>query len=383
MATSCEAMPFSRSGSEFGQTKATALPTQHAASGRRSALCITGQLRALPLAYCSWQQTVFPALLAGGAEVDIFLVTSNSSSFRAWEMFARSLNPVETYVARDFAFNSSTRQHDLWTVHEAPSRLVSFNVNRLPIWRSRHNEPVLIQQWQHSKCAKLIRQHEQRVGASYWKVARMRTDVVFHRSHKDKVPAGRMHGCVPGNEEEDAAGKNWVILSDFFLLGSRNASLAMMDGLEWLAKVGAKTMKRVQEVWYGVVMPAARRAIKIDYQAFAMELLSGADRPKYAFNKTWDELQLSHNMSAWQRMPPKGQMRVVVCASSFAKLDIVRLAHEHLHGHPLWSPPPHALLVKPRQVLTLPFTCLRFAWPVHRFKSTSSNTPFFHSHRAC
>ena len=59
---------------------------------RRTAVCIVGQLRALPIAFLNWQRGVlFEMLQVGGVALDFFVVTSKSNSYIVWEAFLEVL----------------------------------------------------------------------------------------------------------------------------------------------------------------------------------------------------------------------------------------------------------------------------------------------------
>jgi hypothetical protein len=86
-----------------------------------TAICVTGQLRGLPVAWLNWASgPLFRALTADGSQLDLYFVTSNTSSFRVWLPFVESLQPIDVVVA-DPHFSFIKRQDEKWAVREKVS----------------------------------------------------------------------------------------------------------------------------------------------------------------------------------------------------------------------------------------------------------------------
>ena len=86
-----------------------------------TAVCITGQLRGLPAAVANWRNGPLFRVLPS-ADRDLFLVTSNSSSFRVWLRFVKSeLSPVGMTVVGELAsFVNDHARSNVWA-HRADS----------------------------------------------------------------------------------------------------------------------------------------------------------------------------------------------------------------------------------------------------------------------
>ena len=144
-----------------------------------TAVCITGQLRGLPAAVANWRNGPLFRVLPS-ADRDLFLVTSNSSSFRMWLRFVKSeLSPVGMTVVGELAsFVNDHARSNAWT-HRADSSGLQFNLAALPKYRDGKHATSLVQQWQLGECLRLIRRREAERGAPYALAARVRADGIF------------------------------------------------------------------------------------------------------------------------------------------------------------------------------------------------------------
>ena len=148
--------------------------------GGRVAVCLTGQIRALPLAFLNWQHGPIGDLLkAGDMRLDLFMVTSNTSSLRFWRTFVHSLRPVEVAVVQKYTIAWFPKHRaPSWAFQEADG-VVKLNPSVFPSISDHKVLTALIQHWQLQKCAELIRRRERATGVRYARAARLRTDVVY------------------------------------------------------------------------------------------------------------------------------------------------------------------------------------------------------------
>ena len=164
------------------------------ASKNRAAVCITGQLRGLPVAVLNWQMgSLFRLLRAGGLALDIFLVTSQSNSFDTWWPFVQSqLRPVRVAVLNPtMAFNRTSSMSEGWAVRNLSSH-VQFNLDAFPWFENHKYGTVLVQHYQMDWCRTIIAEQEQRVThVPYQRVARLRSDLIF--SGLPKVWGGKFY----------------------------------------------------------------------------------------------------------------------------------------------------------------------------------------------
>lgn len=164
----------------FGAVSLAApLRPRPAASTLGVAVCLTGQLRGLPVAVLNWRAaSLLDVLRAGGLDLDFFVVTSNSSSYATWAPFVASLRPERVItVAPAIRFNR-TAATDRWA-HRLVDGTLEFNLHRYPWVRHHKYGTVLVQQWQLAQCREAILEREAATGGLYSRVARLRTDVVF------------------------------------------------------------------------------------------------------------------------------------------------------------------------------------------------------------
>jgi hypothetical protein len=147
-------------------------------------VCLTGQLRSFPAALVQWRAGPLFGFLRSLGEIDWFVVSSRSVSFRDAEnqRLLRSLHPVATHAVEAVAFESSGGN---WSVRETADRRVRINVASRDWLRASvrdapdpHARSHLLQLWQLRKCAELITQHERVRGVRYDALVRMRPDLV-------------------------------------------------------------------------------------------------------------------------------------------------------------------------------------------------------------
>ena len=82
-------------------------PPTDPANKKRAAVCVVGQLRSLGVVYMNWEDgPFFQVMRHGEVDLDLFVVTSASSSFELWADFLKSMKPVSTVVATRMSFVS-------------------------------------------------------------------------------------------------------------------------------------------------------------------------------------------------------------------------------------------------------------------------------------
>lgn len=147
----------------------------------RVAVCFTGQLRALPLAYLSWHSGgLLNVMQSGGAALDLFAVVSLSESHIAWRPLLDSLEPVRTVELHGHIIVDKPLSP--WAYREdgtGAALVVMFNLARLPTYSDGKHGSSLLQHWSMHKCRQIVKEEEYRLGAHYLRVARLRTDVVI------------------------------------------------------------------------------------------------------------------------------------------------------------------------------------------------------------
>ena len=164
----------------------------------RVAVCVTGMIRGFPVAFLNWKLgSLLRLLKVGGLGIDMFFVTPNTSSLRAWGPFIESLRPIRVVAYKPSAVFHSKAGEESWSVREVDGQL-HFNLARYPSFVPKYSHSgkhgsVLIQQWQLGVCQRMIIEHEQATGIQYRRAARFRTDSVFSglaRAMRSAVPEG-------------------------------------------------------------------------------------------------------------------------------------------------------------------------------------------------
>ena len=116
-------------------------------------------------------------LLRTVGEHDLFLVTSNSSSFGVWWPFIQGelqltdmtvVGPLVTFCHRPGGQSFSSSDTGL-----------HFNLAAFPTYSDGKHGTSLVQQWQLERCRRLIERREAARGAPYALAARVRTDGLF------------------------------------------------------------------------------------------------------------------------------------------------------------------------------------------------------------
>jgi hypothetical protein len=263
----------------------------------RTALCVLGQLRALGFSYVTWQSALMPFLQSSNHEVEFFVVTSSSKSYRVWSKFLQSMQAVNIVVVNNITFLDDQTlpwayQEDTGGSGSSSETLnLNFNLAKFPrkikkeaekidsyliqvkIYRLLDSYLILIcQHWQMSKCRSLILEYEAKSNIKYNRVARIRTDLLMlpnvqrgaRRKWRSPVPIScfkpKFQGpaCWSHNKqggkrvvehcektiqqcESSTTDQNqWVHLervSDFYVLGSRNIMIEqVLTGLDWLSQ---------------------------------------------------------------------------------------------------------------------------------------------------
>ena len=194
---------LSRTGPQPSDVVAAHSPFGSRTGARRAAVCITGQLRALPITYLNLVRGPLLSLLsAHDAAVDVFLVTSNSSSFATWEQFVASLNLSDLAVVGP-QVRFVREWPATWSHRESASTGLAFNLAAYPRYTDKKHATSLVQQWQLQKCRELITRHESRTGVRFTLAARIRTDAHF---------SAQLYGAPISNRSEghDTARKWWL-----------------------------------------------------------------------------------------------------------------------------------------------------------------------------
>jgi hypothetical protein len=258
---------------------------------KRAALCVVGQMRTFPLACSNWQEHLVPIMETGDTELDLYVITSNSSSYQLSEGILDSLplagkivvtnvnflfRPAETWAWRD---RKDTATKMPGSPAAAQPSIVEFNMANFPQGRisERDKEDTfLIQNWQEAKCKEMILQAEKKHQFKYLRVARMRTDSLFvlgasgckvegppescfavgvERSERAgrcisamaAFKAKRVSACQRGVSQSESKKQPWVIKTGDTPVGSRDEILnKAFVGLE---KLSAKINRNSTHSW--------------------------------------------------------------------------------------------------------------------------------------
>jgi hypothetical protein len=172
---------------------------------KRAAICIVGQMRSFPVAFVAWQESLFPLLKTAGTALDLYVITSNSSSFSESAGILSSLPLAGKVVVSEASFLH--RPAEDWAWRDRPTTessmlpgtmlsVLEFNTAKFPEGpgdEAEKRDTYFIQNWQVAKCKEMILRQEAKFEFKYKRVARMRTDVLFHSTHEHievKVVAG-------------------------------------------------------------------------------------------------------------------------------------------------------------------------------------------------
>ena len=227
-------------------------PIEGTGSGR-VAICLTGQIRSLPISLLNWERTaLLRRLQAGLAGTDWFVVTPNSSSYRLWSRMIASLAPLQTFVY-DERISFEGGNHTPWPFLEDGTRL-RFNLARLPQFADGKSMTGLTQLYQMHKCARLIEAHE-KITQKYARVVRLRTDVV---SAPGLIHLGPIATCVAQGPSpicrnmsqqtdglildclQEAMSANWTVHSDFVTVVPRADMAPFFNILDNLIELGPR-----------------------------------------------------------------------------------------------------------------------------------------------
>ena len=119
-----------------------------------NAVCLTGQLRSLPIARANWVAGPLRRVIG---EHDLFVVMSNSSSFRAWSSLLASLHPIAVEVIEHVAL---LRSPSAPPIQRHTNGTLALNLARFANISLAHgrdrNAMWLLQFWQMSECARMI-----------------------------------------------------------------------------------------------------------------------------------------------------------------------------------------------------------------------------------
>ena len=150
-----------------------------------SALCITGQLRSVPLAHQNWVSGPVYRLLSGpssllssGNSIDTYVVTSQSNSFSVWtDWMNKTLRP-QSVLATSVGFDMLDVPAEQWT-HRLNGTRLQFNLRHM---RGVHGlkklDAQLVQLAHAWHCVSLVEEGEQKLQKRYATIVRIRSDVV-------------------------------------------------------------------------------------------------------------------------------------------------------------------------------------------------------------
>ena len=241
--------------------------TEHAA------LCVTGQLRSAPLAHQSWSNGPLFRVLATvphRRSVHTYVVTSHSNSFSVWQKWMkRTLRPKAVLVT-SVSFDLLHEADAPWTHRlDANKSRLQFNMGRLPKG-GRKVDATLLQLAQAWHCAGLVERGERTLNVRYALIGRIRADVVVGaqlwptrlQAWAESPPLGRgggtpaLKGCASVDGAIDFAARedavvdrciaesdqspSWLVHAEWFDIGSREAMLRLLKGLDKLAIAAAR-----------------------------------------------------------------------------------------------------------------------------------------------
>ena len=210
-------------------------------------------MRGYHLSRLNWRMGSYvAALLAGSEQVDWFLVTSNTTSYRWYRQHVEPEDGgfVQTHVTT--GCQRYMRANESWTWRDAGDAL-EFNINRFPYLHASLHGTLLVQHWQLWKCREMILAREMvilaRGGFTYDRVVRLRTDVVFgdevFRGSEDTRAAQRAAWYQTLRQPPRP---QWAVLHDWVLAGSREAMLdVVLAGLMHMQGIGK--LQGLQQIW--------------------------------------------------------------------------------------------------------------------------------------
>jgi hypothetical protein len=317
--------------------------TRDTAVKKRAAICMVGQMRSFPVAFAQWRDYLFPLLRTGGAEIDLYAITSNSSSLVESARILNSLPLAGKSVVSKIAFLH--RPDEDWAWRDRPTNAASllsgtalavleFNTAKFPEGpgdEAEKRDSYFIQLWQVAKCKEMILEQEVKFKFKYERVARMRTDVTFvpseghgHPTPVTSFPSSCLttdsaEQCVAGMEKLhhdqfircqksisnlDSKKSSWQlpITHDRAVVGTRDIVLnSAFSGLEQLSTTLRKTFKGSWNLKHFVKFhepvpghctyhtPIMRMSRQLGYQG------PGSSRPAVAIGTTVTLSQLQAN----------------------------------------------------------------------------------------
>ena len=238
-----------------------------------SALCITGQLRSVPLAHQNWVSGPVYRLLSGpssllssGNSIDTYVVTSQSNSFSVWtDWMNKTLRP-QSVLATSVGFDMLDVPAEQWT-HRLNGTRLQFNLRHM---RGVHGlkklDAQLVQLAHAWHCVSLVEEGEQKLQKRYATIVRIRSDVVVGAqlwptrlqpwdtasAAAPKVPKGPPVRCRAAADAtrtdflamEDASVDrcvaqsskrgSWLIHAEWFDAGTRGEMLHLLRGIDEL-----------------------------------------------------------------------------------------------------------------------------------------------------
>ena len=215
-----------------------------------TAACVTGQMRGYHLSRTSWKRSREVQHLLG-PRVEWFLVTSNTTSYQ-W--YANNVAPedggfVHSFVSSGCQTYTPRGANRSWAWRESANGSLEFNLDHFPYLHSNLHGTLLVQHWQLWKCREMIMRREKFHGFQYARVVRFRTDTMvggFGRRLPDTAPLSPWAARWPSVESNDS--KDWALIDDFLLAGSRAAMLQVfLAGLDILQQV--LHMSGLQQAW--------------------------------------------------------------------------------------------------------------------------------------
>lgn len=350
----------------------------------RAALCLTGQLRSLPIAYENWARGTLLTTLSG-FDVDWFVVTSQTNSLGVWQdWLARVLKPTSV-LSVEAAVRTTSDASASWAHRLVNGTSLEFNFARLPRWLGEgKGKATLLQLWQCLQCRDRIQQHEARLGISYSVVARVRSDIVIDAvlwpSYLSDIRSRRSSGCCLGKPTDGSsprwclhalcatrhgadspnashvhavrraaaracaarirAGTPWLVHSDFFAVGSRDVmlvrALSLLDAL-------ADNASLLDHPRGGPFHAAAN--------AFSLFMRPAAEAAGRTADEAWEGMLASDRRSAWANGFYLVRSAQPACRRALGDVDLVRV----------FGPPASAYFLQESEALCDPSRCVQGA----------------------
>ena len=254
-------------GDKFGEVRLLKSPDARlGVKKNRLAVCLVGQMRSFPLSYMQWQKirgnsssgtaNLWDVLDAQPGARDFFYVGPQDSAYETWKPFIGSVGLAAQFVyspkltvVSEGDFSNAT-----WGTKETVdiAGLPHVAINKAYYGDSGYGQDsLLIQAYQASKCASMVRKYETQHGVKYARVARLRTDNVLGCQWTDNLHH-KAGACRKAADKASADHQAWaVIQGDHFMFGQADV---MLDGvLRALESMHAqKSLGGLESMWHDV-----------------------------------------------------------------------------------------------------------------------------------